>query len=185
MRANIGIFAIITYLCQFISSLRYLENPVDYFKGEDDTVRCPRIVCGSLNGTCAERQANLILNKNFTLQTCKQSYERCPMGIQDIYSMEFESKKCENKTTTDVVRYPGEKCDKHEECSKFGGKGCVNAKCNATDPVNNTCAGDTDCAAGNYCNTTHCVKQIALKENCTRSLECINSAGCYDGKCTE
>ena len=184
MRISIAIIATITYLFETINSLRYLENPIDYFRGENDTLRCPKVACGTLNGTCAERSINEIKNKNFTLQSCKESYQACPFTIADITNDGFEPKTCTNKTVQEIKRYPGEACTEDAQCH-WGGKGCVSKKCNATDPVNNTCTMDSDCLAGNWCNVTVCAKQIALGANCTSSLQCVNSAACYDGKCTE
>lgn len=145
---------------------------------------CPKLFCDSkMDGACAKRLADASGNKNFTLNGCTNSSKICELTMADLYTDEFTEKKCVDKGEEKLRRFPGEKCNKAEDCFT-GGMGCVSSKCNATN-TDGTCASNLDCVAGKYCNGTKCVDQLAAKANCTKTTACRNELGCYDGKCIE
>jgi hypothetical protein len=85
-----------------------------------------------------------------------------------------------------TVRYPGEKCDKNEDCYKVDETTptCVSGYCTGI-AEGNTCKFTASCVAGLYCdkNTNTCVKQKS-EGDCKESFECVNHLLCYKGKCS-
>jgi hypothetical protein len=84
-------------------------------------------------------------------------------------------------------RYPGEECDKNEDCLNLIGEDsptCVSGYCSGATE-GKTCKLSANCVVGLYCDKTSntCVKQ-KLEGDCTESSECVNHLLCHKGKCS-
>jgi hypothetical protein len=63
------------------------------------------------------------------------------------------------------------------------GVGCGNYLCSGSSASCLTsCASDTDCVTGTYCNGTSCVSTLAQGATCSRARQCASS-NCVDGYC--
>ena len=79
-------------------------------------------------------------------------------------------------------------CNKNDECYS---QNCTQNTCIGLFEGKN-CTEHKDCHVGLYCNslTSQCEKQKEIGEECDTDsryydYDCVNNAGCFQGKCTE
>jgi hypothetical protein len=93
------------------------------------------------------------------------------------------SQVCAAASCTGAIFTPTATCDGRGGCGKTSPTDCGTFGC-ALAGCNKTCATDTDCTTGSYCDPT--LKQCAVKKvpgvTCKASLECV-SGFCVDGVC--
>ena len=137
---------------------------------------CKKYTCGNLEeGLCSSE--NIEENK-IIIQKCANSSEFCPFmnNVDNQIS-------CASRDGYHPRSFPGGRCQKNSECVNgtcqdgiCGGKGqsdeCKNpTECNRGLSCKNSIAGKT------------CQAQSIENEDCEDDFDCINSHGCYNGKC--
>lgn len=112
-------------------------------------------------------------------------YQPCPEG-QSCQKDEYGRYVCKEKIYKEL--YPGLYCNKNEECYS---QNCTQNTCIGLLEGKN-CTDHRDCHVGLYCNslTSKCEKQKEIGEECDtdaryNDYDCVNNAGCLQGKCTE
>lgn len=77
-------------------------------------------------------------------------------------------------------------CNGAGACSSPSSQPCGTLQCNpTTGTCKQACAGDGDCAAGNYCNGTACVPKKGPRGACAAAHECANGTCSADGHCCD
>ncbi|CAG9333460.1 unnamed protein product [Blepharisma stoltei] len=128
--------------------------------------------------------------QSFTSDTCMyfisttNSYyaQKCSDKSKICVPLVDQNSTCVNPTPIINNKWPGEKCQKKEDCSIFG-PNCVNGTCAGFD-LGESCVDDNNCNPGLRCQTIlgaqTCQKQIDIgKTSCNDDYDCVNGAGCY------
>lgn len=144
-----------------------------------------KYTCGSIGtkGTCAhyDSKADAV---TLDSAACDYQKEYCDMDKLT----ETQDATCTTGSFSGMgipdIRFLGEDCDeKDDKCQGLNVK-CKDKKCTKTDDTK-TCSDHTDCTVGTYCEgKKECKAQKAVGKACAAKEECINTAGCYDSKCT-
>jgi hypothetical protein len=74
-------------------------------------------------------------------------------------------------------------CDGKGACEPPAAEPCKSYACN-DGACQDLCAGDVDCAEGNYCDDGHCLPMGGLGVTCVSAKACISGV-CADGKCCD
>lgn len=137
---------------------------------------CPIYQCSPFpldnsTGQCIEKEGF-----TYNLGTCSEEfYTYCPPNQVDSYCQLPISPSDIN------VSYPGEQCTYDRNCLDSL---CLNGVCNGF-PVGHSCERTSQCAPGNYCNSTNfCQGQKNVSQACSSDYECFNNLGCYGSVCT-
>jgi hypothetical protein len=148
---------------------------------------CPRFSCGSLpSGDCSLRKKDETTQfSSFTLQTCPSNNQQCPFYNLD--DPERDTLKCEEKDSVLIRLYPGGPCESETDCLEGQ---CNDGVC-AGIAEKEKCSKNSECYYGFACrkgdtpedNTKYCLPQRKEGEACVEDEECLNSHGCFNGKC--
>lgn len=136
-----------------------------------DSFKCVNSLVGNL---CMDKDKNT--TSLVDLQTCDDNYF-CA------YNLKAFTGTCQ-KTDYSTLQFLGGNCNKKSDCIASA-EFCDNNTCIRNSTT--VCAANTDCAIGNYCNSTaenpSCIPQQAVGGKCLAEGDCINSAGCLNGLC--
>lgn len=100
---------------------------------------------------------------------------------KDKYCHYLFSDKVENCSDTPPKKYPGEFCEKKEECLS---NNCTKNVCNATKIESMECSSHAECDVGFYCGKKKtCVKLKDHNETCSKDEPCKVSMVCSNSKC--
>jgi hypothetical protein len=158
---------------------------------------CPKYTCEKGTDTsCALLKAGIEkdgFNKISLTNICKAGEEHCDVPfpawktLPDVTADTTYTCKANTKPTVDVKRFPGEACEKAEDCIKTeeGTGTCTDKKCTGLGE-GKTCASTAGCLVGFYCDAeSHkCAAQKAKDGKCKESSECINELLCSAGACS-
>lgn len=184
-----------------IIALMFLVT-LSYVAAED--IQCAKWTCGDLpEKQCAHSEFSngkgspSVVLKNI----CDKEKQYCGVSMQSIYSEPIKDYGCVNNPAVSeqkVVRYPGEKCEKDEQCySQIQPDGTYIPECKEGVCANGYIAGKTTtdeatCVVGTYLKSSAtpgepgtCALQLGKEDVCTRTTECKNNLICYNERCTE
>jgi hypothetical protein len=124
--------------------------------GQDPREQCPQDPMSSCarDGTCDGRRA------------CR----RYPAGTE-----------CAAGRCTDATEYAASICDGNGTCQPGSSRSCAPRACNGAS-CGETCASQSDCQAGFFCDGNRCALRRALGGACTAGSQCA-SGYCVDGVC--
>jgi hypothetical protein len=102
----------------------------------------------------------------------------------NLTSCAYPTSSCRAPSCAGGVATLAASCDGAGSCPSVVTKSCAPLTCNAAGSAcANSCASDTDCASGNYCDSNgQCLKQGGIAAACTASNQCLSSF-CADGVC--
>jgi hypothetical protein len=148
---------------------------------------CPTFTCGTLpTGDCSQRKIdNSTHLTSYTLEDCKDTNLQCP--FYELEDQDKDTLKCEQKSSVNTKFYPGGPCETNDDCHNGS---CVDGVCSGI-AENEKCKKNSECFYGFACRkngkpddqNTYCLPQKTEGEICESDLECVNSHGCYKGKC--
>jgi hypothetical protein len=161
----------------------------------DDPVHsCPKYTCEKGTETsCVNGKSGLKtdgFNKISLTEICKKG-EYCdvpPPSYRTLSDVDKDTAyTCKDFETSNwKVRFPGENCDKNEDCLEVAEitPTCVSGYCSGI-AEGKICKFTASCVVGLYCDkkSNTCVKQKS-EGDCTESSECVNHLLCHKGKCS-
>jgi hypothetical protein len=178
-----------------LKSFIILAIALSVILAEDPVHSCPKYTCEKGTDTsCVNVKSGLKtdgFNKISLTDICKKG-EFCDVPqpsyitLPDVDKDTAYTCKATPEPSTKVVRFPGEKCDKNEDCIKTeeGTGTCTSGYCTGI-AEGKACQLTAACLAGFYCDKTSNKCTAQKKEgDCKESSECVNNLLCNKGKCS-
>jgi len=134
-------------------------------------------------------------NKVTLTDICKAGEEHCDIlypqwnTLADAPADATYTCKANMKPDIKVQRFPGEKCEKNDDCIKTeDGTGTCDEKAKTCTGIADTkeCKSTAGCLVGFYCDeeSHKCAAQKAKEGKCKKSSECVNELLCNAGTCS-
>jgi hypothetical protein len=160
---------------------------------------CPKYTCEKGTDTsCANLKTGLTtdgFNKVQLTAICKSGEEHCDVpfpawkSLADVDKDTAYTCKVNTKPDIKIRRFPGEKCEKSDDCIKTeDGTGTCDEKAKTCTGIaeGKECKSTAGCVVGFYCDAeSHkCAAQKAKDGKCKLSEECVNELLCSAGTCS-
>lgn len=150
---------------------------------------CPRFRCAKKEKTCIQVSLDDNNVKYVDLTSCKNKTEHCVFE-QEFWRDSSYNSKCHDDEPARKNRFPGEKCEANEDCTRGSLMECSKGTCVGAG-LNEECSTTADCLVGHYCKTIiseketkkSCSPQVAIGEPCQKKFDCVNNALCLNNTC--
>jgi hypothetical protein len=161
---------------------------------------CPKYTCGDKKGNyCAEFKNKVqkglektdldvvlhdICEKNQICMIEERLNGKYLSNQNQFFSDHFRDDKLSCGVPERHESYPGESCQKHEDCKQIDTKRiCVRNKCHGRIIGAKCDVGE--CLPGFTCKDSVCTALVKIGQPCKHNSDCVNKAVCYKEICTE
>jgi len=150
-------------------------NFINYITSDDTKCDSFKCVNSLVSNLCMQR--NTTETNVINIQTCEEK-SFCS------YNLKAVTGTCQ-KIDYSTKQFIGGKCKKVADCiteAEF----CDGGLCLRNSTT--TCKSNLECPIGKYCNigkdSSECKDQLKSGETCSKDNDCVNTAGCFNGNCT-